>query len=227
MPGIIIMVDCYSVIQMHIFVPEDVCVAARATLRAAEIQAKAARYAGMLTIISSVIGSVSAILAVTFSVWQYNKNNKKQYSIKNNIFVNEFIKKSGEFSDMKSKIDICISRSEAEVYSVPQDIKLISPIEDIHMDLCRIKSIFYDSEFINKDIYNYINDLFSIYRNIRAASGEVFAAYDAKNKNRNDDKAVKIYQGKHSKFLNYLYEFKEKIELFSYMQEEFMLYKAG
>ncbi|MPQ74557.1 hypothetical protein [Acetobacter senegalensis] len=221
------MVDCYSIIQIHIPVSEEVCVAARATLRAAEIQAKAARYAGMLTIISSIIGSVSAILAVFFSLWQYNRNNEKQYSIKNNIFVNEFIKKSGEFEDMKIKIRTCISRSKSQSYSVPHDIKLISAIEDIHKDLCRIYSIFYNSEFINKEIYKYIRDLFFIYGNIYTASRDVFVAYDAKKENRNDDEAVKIYQKNHSKLLKNLYEFQEKLGLFSYMQEKFMLYKAG
>ncbi|WP_148301322.1 hypothetical protein [Asaia prunellae] len=174
------MPDCYSVIQMHILVSEDVCVAARATIRAAEIQAKAARYAGILTVLSSIIGATSAILAVIYSFWQYNKNNKKQYAMKNNIFVNEFLKKSDEFLNMKFNIDRCISRAEARSYSVQQDSKLIAEIGYIGTDLQSINSIFFHSEFINKEIYNYIGNLLSIYRDINSASREVFVAYGKK-----------------------------------------------
>ncbi|WP_152530122.1 MULTISPECIES: hypothetical protein [Asaia] len=64
-----VLVDCFSVVHMHLpLATPDACVAARAAIRAAEIQAKATRYAGGLTLISGIAALFAGLLAVAAAV---------------------------------------------------------------------------------------------------------------------------------------------------------------
>lgn len=80
--------DCYSVLHMNIPVGAEACATARATIRAAEIQAKATRSAGGQGLVAGTLAFIAGVLAFsasaleTYRLHKIHRLNNRAYSLK-------------------------------------------------------------------------------------------------------------------------------------------------